>query len=265
MEKSNIIFLGSGGGRKITASQQRATGGFVLQVGKEQIHVDPGAGAIVRAAQFGIDTRNTSMILVSHFHIDHSNDVNAIIDAITFGGKESGGVLITGEFSEKDNLTEFHRNAIKKHIQLKPSEKSEMGDIIVKATKTEGHGADTVGYKIFTPKFVLGYTSDTSFFPELAKEFKDCDILIVNALKPKNKKLKGHMNSEDVAKFLKDVKPRLAVLQHFGNSMLKANPLYEAREVQKQSGVQTIAAQDGLIVDTLTYSTSLKQKTMNLY
>jgi len=29
--------------------------------------------------------------------------------------------------------------------------------------------------------------------------------------------------------------------------------------------VQTIAAQDGLILDTLSYSTKLNQKTMNLY
>jgi len=266
MEKAQIIFLGSGGGRKIIASQERATGGFVIQTGKEQIHVDPGPGAVVQAARFGIDITETTIILVSHFHIDHCNDVNTMINAITFGGKEEKGTLVTNELNERSNLTKFHMDAIKKHYQIKPGDKTEINKIVVNATRTEGHDDEsTVGYKIFTPDFVLGYTSDTSFFPKLIDEFKGCDIMIINVLKPKNKKLKGHLNSDDVVKILKKVKPRLAVIQHFGNSMLKANPIYEARDIQKESGVQTIAAQDGLILDTLSYSTKLNQKTMNLY
>ena len=265
MEKAQIVFLGSGGGRKVTASQARATGGFVVQVGKEQIHVDPGPGAVVHAMQFGVDIKDTTMILVSHFHVDHSNDVNALIDAVTFGGKEKKGVLVTGESSKKDNLTDFHKSVIEKYVKLRAGGKTELRKIVVNATKTEGHEADTIGYKIFTPKFVVGYTSDTGFFSKLVDEFKGCDILIVNTLKPNGMKLKGHMNSDDVVKLLKGVKPKIAVLQHFGSSMLKANPVYEAREIQKQSGVQTIAAQDGLVIDTLSYSSSLKQKTINLY
>ncbi len=73
------------------------------------------------------------------------------------------------------------------------------------------------------------------------------------------------MNSDEVIRLLKSVRPKLAILQHFGNSMLKANPVYEAREIQKQSGIQTIAAQDGMVIDTMSYSSNLKQKTINLY
>ena len=265
MEKSQIIFLGSGGGRKVAVSQARATGGFVINVNGKQIHVDPGPGAIVRAAQFGVDIRDTDIILVSHFHVDHSNDVNAIINAITFGGKEKKGILVTSELNEMSNLTHFHMNAVKKCFQFKQGDKTEVNKIIIKATKTERHNTCDIGYKIFTPDFVLGYTSDTSFFPKLIDEFKGCDILIVNTLKPKGMKLKGHMNSDDVIKLLKGVKPKLAILQHFGSSMLKSNPLYEAREIQKESEVQTIAAKDGLVIDPSSYSASLKQKTVNLY
>jgi len=265
MEKARIIFLGSGGGRKVTTSQARATGGFVIQAGSEQIHVDPGPGAVVRAAQFGVDTRNTSIVLVSHFHVDHSNDINVLANIITFGGKEKKGVFITGEFDDNCNLADYHLKSIERHVKIKPGDKAEVRKIIIKATQTKGHKVKTMGFKIFTPDFVIGYTSDTDFFPELIKEFKGCDIMIVNTLKPKNMKLKGHMNSDDAAKLLKGVKPKLGILQHFGVSMLKANPVYEARDIQKESGVQTIAANDGLVIDPISYSAKLKQKTMNLY
>jgi len=265
MQKSQIVFLGSGGGRKVIATQERATGGFVIQAGGEQIHVDPGPGAVVHAKRFDVNVKETSMVLVSHFHVDHCNDINVLANIMTFGGKEKKGVFITGEFDNQCNLTDYYRDSVEKHVNVKQGDKVEWKDIIVRATSTQGHKIDTIGYKIFTPDFVVGYTSDTDFFPKLVDEFKGSDIMVVNTLKPKNMVLKGHMNSDDVVKLLEGVKPKLAVLQHFGQSMLKANPVYEARYIQKKSGVRTIAAHDGFVVDPLTYSTSLKQKTINLY
>ena len=41
--------------------------------------------------------------------------------------------------------------------------------------------------------------------------------------------------------------------------MLKSNPVYETREIQKVTGVPTIAAKDGMVVDPLAYSFSSKQ------
>jgi len=251
MNNAKIIFLGSGGGRKVTASQARATGGFVVQTNDEQIHVDPGPGALVRAAQFGVDVKNTTIILVSHFHVDHSNDANALVDAITFGGKEKHGVLITGDGCEDYNLTNFHKNTIEKYVHLKHGEKTQIGEVWIEATKTFGHGIGNVGYKIITPEFVLGYTSDTSFFPELVDEFKGCNVMVINVLKPKGSSIFSHMNSDDVVELLKGVKPKMAILQHFGRSMIEAGPASEAGEIQGKSFVKTIAAQDGLVIDIL--------------
>ena len=47
--------------------------------------------------------------------------------------------------------------------------------------------------------------------------------------------------------------------------MLEANPIYEAREIQKQTEVQTIAAKDGLMINPLSMSISLRQKSLNQY
>ncbi|MDP2934653.1 MAG: MBL fold metallo-hydrolase, partial [bacterium] len=56
-----------------------------------------------------------------------------------------------------------------------------------------------------------------------------------------------HMNSDDVVELLKGVKPKMAILQHFGRSMIEAGPAAEAVEIQTKSGVKTVAAQDGLV------------------
>jgi len=57
----------------------------------------------------------------------------------------------------------------------------------------------------------------------------------------------------------------LAIIQHFGFDMLKADPLLEARDIQRVTGVQTIAAKDGLIITPASYDAGSKQKRLNLF
>ena len=44
--------------------------------------------------------------------------------------------------------------------------------------------------------------------------------------------------------------------------MIRADPLYEIREIQKQTKVQTLAAKDGMFINPISYSASEGQKTL---
>ena len=61
------------------------------------------------------------------------------------------------------------------------------------------------------------------------------------------------------------IKPKLAIITGFGIKMIQADPLYEAREIQHASKVQVIAARDGLSINPISYSATLRQKTLSLY
>ena len=89
--------------------------------------------------------------------------------------------------------------------------------------------------------------------------------MILNHKHPFDTKKPDGLASEDVVKIIKKAKPKLAILTHFGNKLLNSNPIYEAREIQKQTGVQVIAAEDGMSIDPVSYSANMKQKTLNLY
>mgnify|MGYP001952604292 CR=1 FL=1 len=54
-------------------------------------------------------------------------------------------------------------------------------------------------------------------------------------------------------------------ITHFGQKMLEQNPIYQAREIQRITGIQTIAARDGMTINPNTYSVSLKHRNLNLY
>lgn len=250
----SIVFLGNGGGRIVLSTQMVSTAGFIIQIQGHQVFVDPGPGALLRAKLCGVRPNKTDIIFVSHHHLDHSNDINAIIDSMTLGGVHQKGVLIStstiinGTETESPMLNKFYKQFLKECFALKSGDNVVIGELKFTATQTQ-HDVENIGFILDAKNVRIGYTSDTASFQGIADIYKDCDLLILNVLKPGAEKWKTHMCSEDVVKILQETKPKLAVIRGFGAKMLRVKPIYEAREIQKRTGVQTIAAYDGMRID----------------
>jgi phosphoribosyl 1,2-cyclic phosphodiesterase len=84
-------------------------------------------------------------------------------------------------------------------------------------------------------------------------------MLILNCKYPREINEPGHLNSDDVVKFLQKAKPRLAVITHFGIKMIEANPMYEARDIQRESKIEVVAAKDGLLINPVSFSSRMRQ------
>ena len=266
--KAKIVFLGTGGDSIVVGKQLRASGGFILQMDDIQFHIDPGPGALVRARQEDINLRENTALFVSHSHINHCNDVNAVVSAMTHAGLDKIGVLvgnktvIEGEGEIKPYVTDFYKNCVEKAIALESGAKIGINNIDIKALPTKHSDINCIGFKFFTPEFTLTYSSDTAYSSDLLEIYKNSDILILNIINPFGIKQSGIMNTNDAIKLLSKLKPSLAIIQHFGIKMLSANPMTEAREIARKTKVQTIAAKDGLIVNPLSYAAKSKQKTL---
>ncbi len=77
--------LGSGGPE---LDDGRASSSYVIwQDGKARILVDMGAGSLLNFEQSGARLNDLDVILLSHFHVDHSNDLPALIKASFFSDR----------------------------------------------------------------------------------------------------------------------------------------------------------------------------------
>jgi len=104
----------------------------------------------------------------------------------------------------------------------------------------------TFGFKLWLDGKVLGYISDTEYMESLGKDFAGCDCLIVNCMKPESDSYAGHLRISELIEVAKQAKPKLCVMTHMGLKMLRAGPVKEAEKVEKESGVKTVAARDGM-------------------
>ncbi len=249
---ANILFLGTAGSSAVVNRQLRASGGIIVQVEDLQFHLDPGPGSLNKAREYGINLHNNTAILVTHNHINHCNDLNVVIDAMTHAGIEHRGLILSSKsvlHEQEDSLpflTKYHQNLVERIIPLDKNHKVGIGLIEINSLPVEHTDKTAIGFKLFCPKFTLSYTGDTRLTQELLDSLAGTDILILNVPYPAKQGKGANLDTVSATKIISKIKPKVAIITHFSMEMLKADPIQEAREIQRVTGIQTIAAQDGM-------------------
>ena len=243
-----IIFLGSGGGRWTTLTQKLRTGGIRLHA-ERRIHLDPGPGAIVNLAQAGISALRTDAVFVTHSHPDHYNDAEILVEAMTRGMRTKRGTfagsrsVVEGVRDLGPVLSQYHASKVAKLLVLEPGSRASVDSLEVQALPTKHSDPTNVGLSFAFDEGVVTYTSDTEYFPGIEANYQDARVLIVNVIRPADRRIPWHLCTQDVIKILHEVKPELAILNHFGMTMIGIAER-EAEHVAKKTGVRTIAAKD---------------------
>jgi ribonuclease BN (tRNA processing enzyme) len=255
-----LVILGSGGGRHHIRTQHRATGGILYKFNGIQAHIDPGPGATVRINQYGEDPTKTELFIVTHLHIDHFNDISAIIESSrdTLHDKNYNyvkkGVLITTN-DTLEFISEYHLNMLEKVIRFKAGDKffyngaELIGTKVVHSPKIEGFG---IKFKL--KDYTIAFTSDTMVFDGFSEQFSDVNILILNLLRPDSVTCKRHLCTDEVIPYLNRIDPPLdsLIITHFGSFMDgprsdKNHVPSQVKKFEEKTNIKRIlAAKDGL-------------------
>jgi len=251
---SFIKFIGTAGARFVVTKQLRSSGGVWMSVGETNLYIDPGPGALVRClnSKPKLEPSTLDGILLTHKHLDHSGDVNVMIEAMTEGGFKKRGVLFAPEdaLEEDPVVLRYLRNYVENVIVLKESTEYRIGEISFSTAQKHRHRVETYGINFKIKPHSLSLISDTKFFPELPNLYRG-EILIINVvrLKPVVDEPIEHLSVDDVKTILKKAKPKLTILTHFGMTMIRAKPWEVASELEKELGLKVIAASDGMKLD----------------
>ncbi len=250
-----IIFLGTGGGRFATITQKLRTGGIRILSEELNVHLDPGPGALIHSLEAGLDPQKLDGIIVSHSHIDHTNDAAVLIEAMTDGGTRKHGflaashsVLYGNEICDRA-ISRYHMNLPERIIEAKAGDAFTVGNVDVKVLRAVHSDPETVGFQFETGNFgSFAYMPDSEYYDGISDSLNGVRLLILSVLRPSGKPWKGHMSTDDAVKIVNEVRPEVAVMTHLGTLMIIKGPDSEASLIQESTGITTKAAKDGMRV-----------------
>jgi len=251
-----IKFLGTAGARFVVAKQLRSSAGVYMRMEGKNIILDPGPGTLVRCAKSkpAIDVTKLDAIILTHAHIDHSNDVNIVIDAMTGGGLQRRGLLFAPEecvHGENAVVLTYLKGYLQDIIVLRHNQRYRVDTLSFATSGRHQHQVETYGILFDQDGRKISFMVDTKYFPDLIKDYKDSDILVMNVVRltPHESGKVMHLCMDDVKEILSRIKPGKAILTHFGMTMLKARPWVLADELSHELGIEVIAASDGMTVE----------------
>jgi phosphoribosyl 1,2-cyclic phosphodiesterase len=254
--KDFIKFLGTAGARFVVAKQLRSSAGVYIRMKGKNIILDPGPGTLVRCAKSkpAIDVSKLDAIILTHAHIDHSNDVNILIDAMTGGGLKRRGIVFAPEEcirGENAVVLTYLREYLRALVILRHSQRYSIDTISFSTSGRHQHQVETYGVMLDHDGRRISFMVDTKYFPDLIKDYEDSDILVMNVVRftPHESGKVMHLCMDDVKEILSRIKPGKAILTHFGMTMLKAKPWVLADELSDELGIEVIAASDGMTME----------------
>jgi ribonuclease BN (tRNA processing enzyme) len=253
LSADTITFLGTGGARFMVSRQLAASGGLWLDLHGTRFLLDPGPGSIVQAARLKKDPETLDAIILSHRHLDHSTDANVMIEAMTRGGhRRRGRVYAPADcLGEEPVVFSYLRKWVDEVVVLHEGGEYRLGDIAFSTPVRHVHSAETYGLTFRTPRAAFSYIADTSYFDGLGV-YAGQDLLIVNMVFVRPVPGVAHLAVTDVVPLLAELKPRAALLNHYGMPVWEAGPERLAAEISRASGVRVVPARDGMVFDLAT-------------
>jgi ribonuclease BN (tRNA processing enzyme) len=248
--ENTITFLGTAGARIMVANQIQASGGLWLNLNGTEILIDPGPGSIVQSTKRKLKAYKLKAIILSHRHLDHSGDLNVMVEAMTQGGFEPRGkvFLPADALGPEPVLFSYLIDYLDSVEILKEGMSYEVGEVSFSTPVRHKHLVETYGIKFKVGERSFSYIADGRFFEGLIESYKT-ELIIINVVFMKPKDGIAHLSIGDAEQIINGIKPKAAILNHFGMSIWKAHPWELADDLSQKTGTKVLAARDGMVFD----------------
>jgi ribonuclease BN (tRNA processing enzyme) len=177
-----------------------------------------------------------------------------MVEAMTSGGTEIRGRLFAPEDAlegEDPVVLRYLRSFLSELVTLKEGGTYRVGEVAFSCPVRHRHRGEVYGFRFTAPGLTLSYVADTAYFPELAEHYR-ADVMILNVVREKPSGL-DHLHAPEAEEIIRAAKPKLAVLTHFGMTMIQARPWLVAEAMSERTGVKVVAASDGRLIDLSPY------------
>ena len=245
-----LTVLGSG---TVAPSAGRTAPAHWVRAGDARLLLDCGAGALHRAAQFGVDWPSVTHVALTHFHPDHWGELPMLLFALKWGTlpPRSAPLALLGPVGLKTRLTVL-AGALGDWVldsgyfldirEIQAGEQVTLVDgVTLEACKTP-HTEESLAYAVRLGPKRLVYTGDTGESDALARWARDCDLLLAECSLPDGGGIGIHLTPSQAGALARAAHAQRLVLTHFYPAIEGTDP---ASVAARAFGGEVIAARDG--------------------
>lgn len=270
--KNKVIFVGTGGGGSMVGHQIFSTGGMWWNIDGVDFYIDPGPGTIWHLRKslnnLNLPLGELKFVFVSHNHLDHVNDLNALIEANFFDKVKilpNQSILdvkkpqprlillaseqVVGQRQGNAALSQYHREMLVGVKSLGSQQSYSVSGLELTTTKRllekpwYRDKVEEYGFWIKNKDINIGYLPETYWEEGLLDGFKP-KILIYNILL-----WTREADRESMVKTVKEIKPELVVLRHWIRRAVDYGIERIAKELAIQTSIETCVATDFSTLD----------------
>ena len=211
-----IKVLGTG---TCVPSLQRGSSSYLVKTKELNILVDAGPSVVRRLLEFGVTTRDVDVIILTHFHVDHTADISTFLFASNYDveARTKPLAILGGQgthvFFEK--LLKVYPWLSPKSYDLSVREASgealNYGDLVITSAGVE-HNDESIAVRIDQEKSVT-FSGDTDYSRNLVRLASGTDLLVAECSFPE-KKVKGHLNLVTLDRIVEEAKPKRVLISH---------------------------------------------------
>jgi phosphoribosyl 1,2-cyclic phosphodiesterase len=173
-----------------------------------------------------------------------------MIEAMTDGGTERRGtVFAPADALDQDPVIFSYLRSYPQSLQVLTEDGSyEVNDVSFRTPVRHKHQVETYGFVFQTPRHTFSWITDTRYFEDLATHYEG-DLLVINVVRLNPGAPLNHLSLPEAKSIIEEVRPKTAILTHFGMTMWRAKPWDSAEELSQETGITVIAARDGMRFD----------------
>ena len=239
--------MGTAGARFMVAKQVAASGGLFIEDNDTRLSLDPGPGAVVQYAARKVDLTTLDAIVVSHRHLDHAGDVNVMVEAMTDGGFAHRGMLFcpSDALDEDPVVLKYLRRFPREIVRLAPDTTYSVNGLSFTTSGRHVHQVETYGFR-FGDR--LGWITDSAYYDGIAEQHR-ANVMLIHTILLHCRPELPHLCVEDAERIIRDARPKIAFLTHYGMAVWRANPQQIAADMSQRLGIDVRAAVDGLSIE----------------
>ncbi len=219
-----LKILGTG---TATPSLRRVSSSYLLSTVWGNILVDIGPSVVRRLLEYGYTTDDADMIVLTHFHPDHTVDLATFLFASNYGDvvRRKPLTLLGGQ-----GLEEFYEHYVRLYRWLSPTGfelvlKSIpagewlLGEVSIRTSRT-CHNPESIALRITEAKIgdrdrenSIVFSGDTGYSKELVALADGADLMVSECSFPE-RKVQGHLNLADLQRIVEEARPHRVILSH---------------------------------------------------